>query len=114
MALGEATEILGFSKFTIDTLIDAGVLCRATSGEGLRPRLDRASVLAFSSWIRALPEGDGHTGRDIRSIWALLHKLGDGRASPFPGQTYPATSVTGVPSAVKPFRTATRSWNSAT
>lgn len=45
---------------------------------------------------------------------ALLHKSGDGRASPFPGQTYPATSVTGVPSAVKPFRTATRTWNSAT
>ena len=43
-----------------------------------------------------------------------MHKSGDGRASPFPGQTYPATSVTGVPSAVKPFRTATRTWNSAT
>ena len=50
----------------------------------------------------------------VASGAALLHKLGDGRASPFPGQTYPATSVTGVPSAVKPFRTATRSWNSAT
>lgn len=45
---------------------------------------------------------------------ALLHKSFDGRGSPFPGQTHPTTSVTGMPSAVKPFRTATRTWNSAT
>ena len=45
---------------------------------------------------------------------ALLHKSAEGRSSPIPGQTYPATSVTGVPSAEKPFRTATRTWNSAT
>jgi len=35
-----------------------------------------------------------------------LHKSGERQSSPFPGQTYPATSVMGVPSAVKPFRTA--------
>ena len=45
---------------------------------------------------------------------ALLHKSSDGRSSPFPRQTYPTTSVTGMPRAVKPFRTATRTWNSAT
>ena len=45
---------------------------------------------------------------------ALLHKSGDGQGSPFPGQTHPTASVTGMPSAVKPFRTATRTWNSAT
>ena len=45
---------------------------------------------------------------------ALLHKSGDGQGAPFPGQTYPTASVTGMPSAVKPFRTATRTWNSAT
>ena len=45
---------------------------------------------------------------------ALLHKSGDRRTSPFPGQTYPMASVTGMPSAVKPFMTATRTWNSAT
>ena len=45
---------------------------------------------------------------------ALLHKSGDGRGSPFPGQTHPTTSVTGMPRAVKPFRTATLTWNSAT
>ncbi|MBJ2152586.1 hypothetical protein [Paracoccus sp. IB05] len=69
---GEATEMLGVSKFTIGTLVDAGVLCHSTIGEGLRPRLDRASVLGFSSWIGALPEGDGHTGRDTRSICRLF------------------------------------------
>ena len=45
---------------------------------------------------------------------ALLHKWSDGGGSPIPGQTYPTTSVRGVPRAVKPFRTATRTWNSAT
>ena len=45
---------------------------------------------------------------------ALLHKSGDRRIFPFPGQTHPTASVTGIPSAVKPFRTATRIWNSAT
>ena len=49
---------------------------------------------------------------DVR--WALLHKSLDGRGSPFPGQTHPTTSVIGVPSAVKPFSTAMRIWNSAT
>ena len=44
----------------------------------------------------------------------LLHKSGFLRTSPFPGRTYPTVSVTGMPSAVKPFRTATRTWNSAT
>jgi hypothetical protein len=43
-----------------------------------------------------------------------MHKSAEGRSSPFLRQTYPATSVTGVPSAVKPFRTETRTWNSAT
>ena len=51
---------------------------------------------------------------DLAMIAALLHKSGDRRTSPFPGRTYPTASVTGMPSAVKPFRTATRTWNSAT
>ena len=45
---------------------------------------------------------------------ALLHKSFDERGYPFPGRTHPTASVTGMPSAVKPFRTATRTWNSAT
>jgi predicted S18 family serine protease len=49
---------------------------------------------------------------DIKA--ALLHKSPDCRTSPIPGQTYPTTSVTGMPRAVKPFRTATLTWNSAT
>ena len=43
-----------------------------------------------------------------------MHKSAADRTSPFPGQIYPATSVMGVPSAVKPLSTATRTWNSAT
>jgi hypothetical protein len=43
---------------------------------------------------------------------ALLHKSADGRTSLGSGQTCPATFVTGMPSAVKWFRTATRTWNS--
>ena len=45
---------------------------------------------------------------------ALLHKSADGRTASSAGQTYPTTLVTGMPSAVKPLRTATRTWNSAT
>ncbi len=45
---------------------------------------------------------------------ALLHKSAEGGSFPIPGQTYPVTSVMGVPSAVKPLSTATRTWNSAT
>jgi hypothetical protein len=39
---------------------------------------------------------------------ALLHKWPDGQGFPFPGQTYPTVSVTGMARAVKPFRAATR------
>jgi len=45
---------------------------------------------------------------------APLHKAADRRTAPYPGQTYPATFVTGMPSAVKPSSTAGRTWNSAT
>jgi len=44
----------------------------------------------------------------------LLHKSADGWGSPFPGRTYPAAFVTGIPSAVQPFRTAMRTLSSAT
>lgn len=43
---------------------------------------------------------------------ALLHKSGEGRRSPFPGQTRPLACATGVPSAVKLSSTAKRTWNS--
>ena len=52
------------------------------------------------------------TGRIVETV--LLRKSVDGRGSPFPGRTHPTASVMGVPSAVKPFSTATRTWNSAT
>jgi hypothetical protein len=44
----------------------------------------------------------------VRRAEALLHKSADGQATPFPGDTYPTALVTGMPSAVKPFMTATR------
>lgn len=37
-----------------------------------------------------------------------MHKLAEGQSFPFARQTYPVTSVIGVPRAVNPFRTATR------
>ncbi|ABL71122.1 SIR2 family protein [Paracoccus denitrificans] len=45
---------------------------------------------------------------------ALLRKSADDRTSPFPGHTYPAATVIGIPSAVKRLRTAARIWTSAT
>jgi len=55
-------------------------------------------------------------GAPIAAVYlagALLHESAAGRAFAFPGQPYPATSAMGVPSAVKPFGTATRTGNSA-
>ena len=43
-----------------------------------------------------------------RSNAALLHKSAEGQRFPLPSQTYPVTSGMGVPCAVKPFKTATR------
>jgi hypothetical protein len=57
---------------------------------------------------------DSSLYRDDYMFTALLHKSADGHGSPFPRQTYPTASVTGMPSAVKPLSTATRTWNSAT
>lgn len=45
---------------------------------------------------------------------ALLRKSADCRTFPFPGHTYPAATVIGIPSAVKRLRTAARTWTSAT
>ena len=59
------------------------------------------------------PKSRGKPRVDDRRV-ALLHKSADGRTAPSPRRTYPATFVTGMPRAVKPFRTATRTWNSAT
>lgn len=59
-----------------------------------------------------IENGDRRSKISIKT--ALLHKSVEGRTPPFPGQTYPASSVMGVPSAVKLFRTATLTWNSAT
>ena len=52
---------------------------------------------------------------DSLALGAVTHVAQIGRLPefPFPGQTCPAASVTGVPGAVEPFKTATRTWNSA-
>jgi hypothetical protein len=67
---------------------------------------------------RSPPEG----GDDVQPLLAgrradgeaLSDKSRERRPPPFPRQTYPLTSVTGVRSAAKLFRTATRTSNSAT
>ena len=43
-----------------------------------------------------------------------MHKSAEGQGPPFSGQTHLSASVMGMPSAVKPLSTATRTWNSAT
>ena len=87
---------------------------------------NKSRTLGTAMQRRIFPEGTDPKGKpyeDLRwsrfknfdpRVMALLHKWSDGRGSPFPGQTHPTASVTGMPSAVKPFRTATRTWNSAT
>jgi hypothetical protein len=76
----------------------------------------KESTIAHGSYP-AVSLRDARQKRDeIRDQLAatLLHKSADGRGFPLPGQTHPTASVTGIPSAVKPFSTATRIWNSAT
>jgi ParB family chromosome partitioning protein len=86
---------------------------REAKGEGTAQLLDHLKKGEMAMEAERLLKGSGWLPEVLRRR-ALLHKSAEGRSSPFPGQTYPATSVTGVPSAVKPFRTATRTWNSAT
>jgi len=78
------------------------LIVTASPGGNLYEGLQIAAILHDNKIGTYIPEG------------ALLHKSADGRGSPFLEQTYPTVSVMGVPSAVKPFRTATRIWNSAT
>ena len=56
----------------------------------------------------------GHQRQALHLDRSFVAKSPDFRMSPIPGQTYPTTSVTGMPRAVKPFMTATRIWNFAT
>jgi len=52
--------------------------------------------------LAAIVGTDGQVVRiaDLLVSETLLHKSADGRGTPFPGQTYPTVSVTGMPSAV--------------
>lgn len=102
-----------FSVFDVPFLFtDKEVARKALDGElgevlrkSLRDKA-RLEVLAFGEL------GFRVISNNVRPT--LLHKSGDGRGSPFPGRTYPTASVTGMPSAVYPFRTAIRTWSSAT
>lgn len=51
---------------------------------------------------------------DLACVATLLHQPADDRTAPIPGQAYPVAFATGMPSAVKRFSTATRTWSSAT
>jgi hypothetical protein len=81
----------------------------ARDGRGLSER----GVMLIPPLRAALAgEANGHRIRPFSKSWwlrvALLHKSADGRAPLFSGHPYPTGSVTGMPSAVKPFITATR------
>ena len=80
---------------------------------GLRPDFGASKAVALPVFETAELMPFGPPDR-LSSAGALLHESHEGRTRPFPGRTYPVTSVMGVPSAVKPFRTAIRTWNSAT
>ncbi|UWQ81321.1 TniQ family protein [Leisingera sp. S132] len=63
-----------------------------------------------SSMLACLPaEKFNKDARDFAAQLTLLRKSVEGQGSPFPRRTYPTASVTGMPSAVNPFMTATRS-----
>jgi transposase len=80
-----------------------------------RVLLERLGDAGHLDWSRAsLDSASVPAKKAVPRPAALLYKSAEGRGSPFPGQIYPTTSVTGAPSAVKPFRMATRTWNSAT
>jgi cytochrome c peroxidase len=64
----------------------------------------------FDAYVDRLAAGENTSG----ILNGSVAQIGRWAEFPFPGQSYPTTSVMGVPSAVKPFRTATRTWNSAT
>jgi len=86
----------------------------ADDGSGAQGAQKAFDSLVFKDKVDVLISMETSAARNAGLPMALLHKSGDGQVSPFPGQTYPTASVTGMPSAVKPLSTVTRTWNSAT
>ena len=77
----------------------------ASPAPALAPAPSLAALFAVCLKIGCFSFGGGLSGwlhREfvVRHRWALLHKSAERRGSPFPGQTYPTASVTGMPSAV--------------
>lgn len=72
LGFAEATGFLGVSKYTIETLVTAGILKKLDLGDSMRARLDGQSVNKFASWLKALPEGSDENGRDVRAICRLF------------------------------------------
>ena len=83
------------------------VLIRGTR-RGLTPKpiadLRRRSAIVAEIGHMKIPR----SALRLRHLVVLLHKSGDKRTSPFSGQSHPAASVNGMPSAVQPFRMTTR------
>lgn len=75
----------------------------------LSERIDLQQALSTCAFSAGPPKAANRFCRET-----LLNNSADGRTSRSPGQTYPTTFVTGMPSAVKSFRTVTRTWNSVT
>jgi hypothetical protein len=96
------------------------VLLRAVTIHQLQKSFALAYASMFGSQIRMLESLNvGEMGEtDVNDMYARTWLCCTNRLRvgllPFPGQTYPTAWVTGMPSAVKPFKTATRTWNSAT
>lgn len=85
----------------------SGVFSRADGGPTQIKRDGVAGVVTLERYhdgnVLHRIDGPAEIERDAMTgavITTLLHKSADGRGSPFPGQTYPTVSVTGMPSAV--------------
>jgi ATP-dependent DNA helicase RecQ len=115
------TLIQGYRRLLVDEYQDIGpeeyALIGAVAGRSLEDDLrislfavgdDDQNIYAFAGasidFIRRF-EAD-YAAKPVwltenyRSTATLLHKSADGRSFPYPGQTYPATFVTGMPRAV--------------
>ncbi|WP_296428611.1 phospholipase D family protein, partial [Yoonia sp.] len=82
---------------SLDDCGSSRIICDVSSG-GTNPAALKSLGAPSNKNLRHVPKL--HAKVYISSIGVtLLHKSADGRGTPFPGQTYPTVSVTGMPSA---------------